>query len=102
MNSIELTRKQVTAIADKYSFTATNVEKVIRLCGILDDLNTIESFKGKLALKGGLAINFDVVDREFIVRVQSRDYRPELLFGAQMKHLEHHPVALATLSKKKR
>jgi len=61
MNPIELTRKQVVAIADKYSFTATNVEKVIRLCGILDDLNTIESFMGKLALKGGTAINLVLI-----------------------------------------
>ena len=57
MNSIELTRKQVAAIAEAYSYTATNVEKVIKLCGILDDLNTIEFFNGKLALKGGTAIN---------------------------------------------
>ena len=61
MNPIELTRKQVAAIAEDYSFTATNVEKVIRLCGILDDLNTIESFKGKLALKGGTAINLVLI-----------------------------------------
>ena len=56
MSPIELTRKQVTAIAEEYSFTATNVEKVIRLCSILDDLSTMESFMGKLALKGGTAI----------------------------------------------
>lgn len=61
MNSIELTRKQITATAEQYSFTATNVEKVIRLCGILDDLTTIESFKGKLALKGGTAINLVLI-----------------------------------------
>jgi len=61
MNPVELTRKQVTAIAEDYSFTTTNVEKVIRLCGILDDLNTIESFKGKLALKGGTAINLVLI-----------------------------------------
>lgn len=61
MNHIELTRKRVAAIAEEYSFTATNVEKVIRLCGILDDLNTIESFKGKLALKGGTAINLVLI-----------------------------------------
>ena len=41
MNSIELTRKQITAIADGYSFTATNVEKVTRLCSILDDLSRL-------------------------------------------------------------
>ena len=61
MNHIELTRKRVAAIAEEYSFTATNVEKVIRLCGILDDLNAIESFKGKLALKGGTAINLILI-----------------------------------------
>lgn len=61
MNSIELTRKRITAIAEDYSFTATNVEKVIRLCDILDDLSSIESFKGKLALKGGTAINLVLI-----------------------------------------
>ena len=61
MNPIELTRKQVTAIAEEYSFTATNVEKVIRLCSILDDLSTMESFMGKLALKGGTAINLVLI-----------------------------------------
>jgi predicted nucleotidyltransferase component of viral defense system len=44
----------------------------------------------------------DDVDKEFIMRFQSGDYQPQLLFGSQMKHLEHHPVALATLSKKKK
>ena len=61
MNSIELTRKRITAIAEEYSFTATNVEKVIRLCGILDDLSTINTFSGKLALKGGTAINLVLI-----------------------------------------
>ena len=61
MNSIELTRKQITAIADEYSFTATNVEKVIRLCSILDDLSELDAFKGKLALKGGTAINLVLI-----------------------------------------
>lgn len=61
MSSIELTKKQITAIAERYSFTATIVEKVIRLCGILYDLTTIESFKGKLALKGGTAINLVLI-----------------------------------------
>jgi predicted nucleotidyltransferase component of viral defense system len=47
-------------------------------------------------------MQLDEADREFIERFQSGDYRPELLFGTQMKHLEHHPVALATLSKVKK
>ena len=61
MNSIELTIERVAAIAKEYSFTATNVEKVIRLCSILDDLNAIETFRGKLALKGGTAINLVLI-----------------------------------------
>lgn len=61
MNPIELTRKQVTAIAEDYSFTATNVEKVIRLCHILNDLSSIEAFAGRLALKGGTAINLVLI-----------------------------------------
>ena len=63
MTPIELTRKQVVAIADEYNFTATNVEKVIRLCSTLDDLSTKESFKGKLALKSGTAINLVLIPR---------------------------------------
>ena len=61
MNPIELTRKQVTAIAEDYSFTATNVEKVIRLCHILNDLSSTEAFAGRLALKGGTAINLVLI-----------------------------------------
>ena len=61
MNSIELTRKQVKAISEEYCFTATNVEKVIRLCDILNDLSTTEAFAEKLALKGGTAINLVLI-----------------------------------------
>lgn len=44
-------------------------------------------------------MQLDDIDKEFNARFQSCDYQPELLFGLEMKHLEHHPVALATLSK---
>ena len=47
-------------------------------------------------------IQLDEADKEFIERFLSGDYRPELLFGTQMKHLVHHPVALATMSKMNR
>ena len=47
-------------------------------------------------------MQLDEADKEFIERFQSGDYRPELLFGKQLRHLEHHPVALATLSKMNR
>lgn len=47
-------------------------------------------------------MQLDDIDKEFITRFQSGDYQPQLLFGSQMNHLEHHPVALATLSKMKK
>ena len=47
-------------------------------------------------------MQLDDIDKEFITRFQSGDYQPQLLFGSQMKHLKHHPVALATLSKMKK
>lgn len=53
----EYAKSQIRQIATEHSYTATNVEKVIRLCLILDDLNCIEEFAGKLLLKGGTAIN---------------------------------------------
>lgn len=59
----EYDKKQIQRIASEHSYTATNVEKVIRLCLILDDLNRLEEFAGKLLLKGGTAINLIAFDR---------------------------------------
>jgi hypothetical protein len=44
-------------------------------------------------------MKLDDKDREFIKLFRSGEYRPELLFGIENKHLEHHPVALSTLDK---
>lgn len=59
----EYNKKQIQRIACEHAYTATNVEKVIRLCLILDDLNRLEEFAGKLLLKGGTAINLIAFDR---------------------------------------
>lgn len=59
----EYDKKQIQRIASEYSYTATNVEKVIRLCLILDDLNRLDDFVGKLLLKGGTAINLIAFDK---------------------------------------
>lgn len=59
----EYDKKKIQRIASEHSYTATNVEKVIRLCLILDDLNRLEEFAGKLLLKGGTAINLIAFDR---------------------------------------
>ena len=53
----EASRQEIAEIAKRHRYSATNVEKVIRLCLILDDLNTLSPFKGNLSLKGGTAIN---------------------------------------------
>ncbi len=53
----EYEKKRIQQIAAEHRYTATNVEKVIRLCHILQDLNSYEEFAGKLLLKGGTAIN---------------------------------------------
>lgn len=50
-------KQQIRQIAAEHSYTATNVEKVLRLCMILNDLNEYEEFAGNLLLKGGTAIN---------------------------------------------
>ena len=44
----------------------------------------------------------DEAEKDFIERFQLGEYCPDLLFGAQMKHLEQHPVAISTLSKVKK
>lgn len=59
----EYDKKQIQRIAAEHSYTATNVEKVIRLCLILEDLNSLEEFSGKLLLKGGTAINLIAFDK---------------------------------------
>lgn len=53
----EYDKQLIQQLASEHSYTATNVEKVIRLCLILDDLNRLEEFSGKMLLKGGTAIN---------------------------------------------
>lgn len=54
---IEYDKTLIRQIAAEHFYTVTNVEKVIRLCNILDDLNSLDEFAGKLLLKGGTAIN---------------------------------------------
>ena len=49
-----------------------------------------------------VVMQLDENDKDFVEKFQFGEYRPELLFGTQMKHLEHHPVVLATLSKMKK
>ena len=52
-----LNKKELLAIAKENNYSATNIEKVLRLCSVLADLNTNSITSGKLVLKGGTAIN---------------------------------------------
>lgn len=58
----EYDKKHIQQIASGHFYTATNVEKVIRLSMILEDLNHLEEFAGNLLLKGGTAINLVAFD----------------------------------------
>ncbi len=56
------TKEYVERIAEREGFIKDNTEKVLRLIDVLEFLNTQPEIKGKLALKGGTAINLTVVD----------------------------------------
>lgn len=56
------TKEYVERIAEQEGFIKDNTEKVLRLIDVLEFLNIQPKIKGKLALKGGTAINLTVVD----------------------------------------
>ena len=52
----------LSELSTKTNFLKDNLEKVLRLSQILKFLNTDNIFKGKLALKGGTAINLTAIE----------------------------------------
>ena len=52
----------LSELSTKTNFLKDNLEKVLRLSQILKFLNTDNVFKGKLALKGGTAINLTAIE----------------------------------------
>lgn len=58
----EYTKADIEAVARENNYTINNVEKILRLSFILNDLNTLPEFKGRLLLKGGTAINLVAFD----------------------------------------
>lgn len=56
------TKQYLTELASKTNFIKDNLEKVLRLSEILRFLNNEPRLKGKLALKGGTAINLTSID----------------------------------------
>lgn len=55
-------KQYLSELSVKTNFVKDNLEKVLRLSQILKFLNTDNVFKGKLALKGGTAINLTAVE----------------------------------------
>ncbi len=56
------TKQYLTELASKTNFIKDNLEKVLRLSEVLRFLNSEPYFQGKLALKGGTAINLTSVE----------------------------------------
>lgn len=59
---MEFSRQYLVKIAQETNFIKDTLEKVVRLAEILKFLNNDNIFKGKLALKGGTAINLTAVE----------------------------------------
>lgn len=58
----EYSKAEIERVAREQNYTVNNVEKILRLSFILNDLNVMPEFKGKLLLKGGTAINLIAFD----------------------------------------
>lgn len=58
---MKLSKERLVELSNKTNFIKDNLEKVIRLSEILKFLNEDSKLKGKLALKGGTAINLTAV-----------------------------------------
>lgn len=56
------TKQEVEKVASATGFIKDNIEKVLRLIDLLEAINSLPEFAGKLALKGGTAINLCIVD----------------------------------------
>lgn len=59
---MEYSRQYLAELANKTNFIKDNLEKVLRLAEILKFLNNDKGLAGKLALKGGTAINLTAVE----------------------------------------
>ncbi len=55
-------KQYLSELSTKTNFLKDNLEKVLRLAEILKFLNTDNVFKGKLAIKGGTAINLTAIE----------------------------------------
>lgn len=56
------TKQEVEKVAPATGFIKDSVEEVLRLIDLLKAIDNLSEFVGKLALKGGMAINLCIVD----------------------------------------
>ena len=59
---MKLSRERVIAEAEQAGFRPEILEKVIRLLSLLDGLRSHPFLKGRIALKGGTALNLFIFD----------------------------------------
>jgi predicted nucleotidyltransferase component of viral defense system len=59
---MRISRQEITSLSDSTGFRGDIVEKVIQLLNLLNKLNSHSFLKGKLALKGGTALNLFLLD----------------------------------------
>ncbi|KKR04379.1 MAG: putative cytosolic protein [Candidatus Uhrbacteria bacterium GW2011_GWF2_39_13] len=59
---MKISREKVASLATLTGFHADMVEKAVRLINLLNTINTHPALKGKLALKGGTALNLFIFD----------------------------------------
>ena len=59
---MRITRQEISSISDSTGFRDDIIEKVLQLLNLLNKLNSHPFLKGKLALKGGTALNLFVLN----------------------------------------
>ena len=83
---MRISPERLTAEAEATGFQSELLEKTFHLLGLLDDINSHPFLRGKLALKGGTALNlfvFDVprlsvdIDLNYVGAVGTEDVREE-------------------------
>ncbi|TYQ17004.1 UNVERIFIED_CONTAM: nucleotidyltransferase AbiEii toxin of type IV toxin-antitoxin system [Acetivibrio alkalicellulosi] len=94
-------KNYISKRASEYGFIRDTLEKVYRLANILEYLNKEPMIKGKLALKGGTAINLTIfnlprlsvdIDLDYVVN----DNREEILTNMKLNRLQKNIEAFDT------
>jgi predicted nucleotidyltransferase component of viral defense system len=104
-------KSYISKRASELGFTRDTLEKVYRLADILEFLNTEPKLKGKLALKGGTAINLTIfnlprlsvdIDLDYLVNDSKEEmfHNREIINTALARFMEFSGYNLSPKSKK--